>query len=50
MLTDHALLQHWKTELMLSKWQLCWIEFLTEFDFDIRYILGISNIATNVLR
>ena len=48
-LTDHAPLQHWKTQRMLSKRQLRWIEFLSEFDFDIRHIPGVSNTAADAL-
>ena len=48
-LTDHAPLQHWKTQRQLSKRQLRWLEFLSEFDFDIKHIPGISNTAADAL-
>ena len=48
-LTDHAPLQHWKTQRTLSKRQLRWIEFLSEFDFDIKHIPGVSNTAADAL-
>ena len=48
-LTDHAPLQHWKTQRMLSRRQLRWLDFLAEFDFDIRHIPGITNTAADAL-
>ena len=34
---------------MLSKRQLRWLDFLANFDFDIRHIPGISNTAADAL-
>ena len=48
-LTDHAPLQHWKTQRTLSKRQLRWIKFLSEFDFDIKHIPRVSNTAADAL-
>ena len=48
-LTDHAPLQHWKTQRMLSRRQLRWLEFLSDFDFDIKHIPGVTNTAADAL-
>ena len=48
-LTDHAPLQHWKTQRDLSKRQLRWLDLLCNFDFDIKYIPGITNTAADAL-
>lgn len=48
-LTDHVPLQHWKTQRTLSKRQLRWMEFLSEFDFDIKHIPGVTNTAADAL-
>ena len=48
-LTDHAPLQHWKTQRDLSKRQLRWLDLLCNFDFDIKYIPGITNMAADAL-
>src|SRR5580704_13756799 len=48
-LTDHAPLQHWKTQKDLSDRQIRWNELLSKFDMDIRYIPGISNSAADAL-
>ena len=48
-LTDHAPLQHWKTQKDLSDRQIRWNELLSRFDMDIRYIPGISNSAADAL-
>ena len=34
---------------MLSKRQLRWLDFLSQFDFDIRHIPGITNTAADAL-
>lgn len=48
-LTDCAPLQHWKTQQMLFKRQLRWLEFLSDVDFDIWHILRVFNTAADVL-
>ena len=48
-LIDHALLQHWKTQRDLSKRQLRWLDLLCNFDFDIKYIPGVTNTTADAL-
>ena len=48
-LTDYTPLKYWKTQRDLSKRQVRWLDFLCEFDFDIRHIPGITNTAPDVL-
>ena len=48
-LSDHAPLQYWKTQRDLSKRQIRWLDFLSNFDFDIKYIPGITNKAADAL-
>jgi RNase H-like domain found in reverse transcriptase/Reverse transcriptase (RNA-dependent DNA polymerase) len=48
-LTDHAPLRYWKTQRDLSKRQIRWLDFLCDFDFDIRHIPGITNTAADAL-
>src|ERR1700694_5031923 len=48
-LSDHAPLQHWKTQKDLSRRQVRWLNFLCNFDFDINYIPGITNTAADAL-
>ena len=48
-LTDHAPLQHWKSQWMLSKRQLRWLEFLSDFDFDIWHLPSVMNTAVDAL-
>jgi transposase InsO family protein len=48
-LTDHAPLRHWKTQRVLSRRQLRWLDFLSNFDFDITHIPGITNTAADAL-
>src|SRR5438045_1295527 len=48
-LSDHAPLQYWKTQRDLSKRQIRWLDFLSDFDFDIKYIPGITNKAADAL-
>jgi len=48
-LSDHAPLQYWKTQRDLSKRQIRWLDFLSNFDFDIKYIPGITNRAADAL-
>ena len=48
-LTDHAPLKYWKTQRDLSKRQARWLDFLCDFDFDIKHIPGITNTAADAL-
>ena len=48
-LTDHAPLRFWKTQRDLSKCQIRWLDFLYDFDFDIKHIPGITNTAADAL-
>ena len=48
-LTDHAPLRHWRSQRLLSRRQLRWLDFLANFDFDIAHIPGISNTAADAL-
>ncbi len=48
-LSDHAPLQYWKTQRDLSKRQIRWLDFLSDFDFDIKHIPGITNKAADAL-
>jgi len=48
-LTDHAPLKYWKTQRDLSKRQIRWLDFLCDFDFDIKHIPGITNTAADAL-
>src|SRR5262245_12653293 len=41
--TDHRTLEFFKCQPKLSNRQMCWMEFLSWFDFDIRYIKGPNN-------
>jgi hypothetical protein len=48
-LTDHHSLQHFKTQPQLSGRQTRWKDVIAEFDFDIEYIEGKSNIVADGL-
>ena len=48
-LTDHAPLRFWRTQRDLSKRQIRWLDFLCDFDFDVKYIPGITNTAADAL-
>ena len=48
-LTDHALLTHWKMQKDLLPRQIRWNEFLTRVDTDIHYISGVTNSAADAL-
>jgi hypothetical protein len=39
-LSDHNNLEYFTTTKQLSRWQACWLEFLSNFDFVIRYRPG----------
>ena len=47
--TDHQALEFFKTQLRLSSRQTRWMEYLSRFDFDIRYVKGNSNKVADAL-
>ena len=47
--TDHQALEFFKTQDWLSSRHTCWMEYLSRFDFDIRYIKGKLNKAADCL-
>ncbi len=47
--TDHASLQHFKTQPMLSGRQTRWKDVIAQFDFDIEYVRGESNVVADAL-
>ena len=48
-ITNHKVLEFFLTQHKLSSRQACWMEYLSRFDFDIRYIKGISNKVADTL-
>src|SRR6202050_347991 len=49
--TDHRTLEFFKTQRRLSNRQMRWMEYLSQFDFDIQYVKGVSNkVADNLSR
>ena len=48
-LTDHHSLQHLQTQPHLSRRQVRWSEFLSEFDFTIKYQKGKDNVVADAL-
>ena len=47
--TDHKSLQHFKTQPTLSGRQSRWLDVMADFDFDIEYIEGKTNIVADGL-
>ena len=47
--TDHDTLRHITTQPTLSKRQARWLEFLSEFDFEIKYLKGKDNVVADAL-
>lgn len=47
--TDHRSLTHLFTQPYQSKRQLRWMEFLSEFKFDIVYVKGVDNVVADAL-
>ena len=47
--TDHNNLQYFMTSKQLSRWQAHWSEFLSSFDFMIKYHLGCLGTKPNTL-
>ena len=41
--TDHRVLEFFKTQRRLSSCQMRWMEYLSRFNFDIQYVKGSSN-------
>ena len=41
--TDHRALEFFKTQRRLSSRQMRWMEYLSQFVFDIQYVKGSSN-------
>jgi RNase H-like domain found in reverse transcriptase len=48
-ITDHKALEFFKTQHRLNSRQVHWMEFLTQFDFEIIYIKGESNLVADAL-
>ena len=49
MVTDHKSLEFFKTQRKLSSQQARWMEYLSRFDFDIRYVKGVANKVADAL-
>jgi RNase H-like domain found in reverse transcriptase/Reverse transcriptase (RNA-dependent DNA polymerase) len=47
--TDHKALKFFKTQQCLNSQQVCWMEFLACFDFDITYVKGEMNLVADAL-
>ena len=47
--TDHKALEFFKMQSHLSSTQTRWIDYLTRFDFGIRYVKGTSNKVADAL-
>jgi hypothetical protein len=47
--TDHKALEFFKTQRRMNSRQTRWMEYLSRFDFDIRYIKGELNKGTDCL-
>ena len=47
--TDHATLRHFQTQPHLSRRQARWSELLQEYDFEIQYIPGKTNVVADAL-
>jgi hypothetical protein len=46
---DHKALEFFKTQKRLNSWQTRWMEYISRFDFDIRYIKGELNKGADCL-
>ena len=44
-MTDHKSLQHFKTQPMLSGRQSRWKDIIADYDFDIEYVKGDTNVV-----
>ncbi|GKE30585.1 putative reverse transcriptase domain-containing protein, partial [Tanacetum coccineum] len=47
--TDHKSLQHILNQKELNMWQRRWLEFLSDYDCEIRYYPGKANVVTDAL-
>ncbi|GJU57412.1 putative reverse transcriptase domain-containing protein [Tanacetum coccineum] len=47
--TDHNILQHILNQKKLNMWQRRWLEFLSDYDCEIRYHPGKANVVTDAL-
>jgi RNase H-like domain found in reverse transcriptase len=47
--TDHKTLKNFNIQKDLSQRQLCWQEFLSQYDMTIKYILGQDNTVADAL-
>jgi hypothetical protein len=47
--TDHKGLIHFLEQKNLLGWQACWLEKLSEFDFEVVYVPGVENILSDIL-
>ena len=47
--TDHNTLRHITTQPSLSQRQARWVEFISEFDFEIKYLKGKENVVADAL-
>jgi len=47
--TDHANLQYWKAPQNLNRRTACWHADLQEYDYEIKYILGKTNVTSDFL-
>ena len=48
-MTDHKSLQHFKTQPMLSGRQSRWKDIIADYDFDIEYVKGDTNVVADGL-
>lgn len=47
--TDHRTLEYFQSQKEMSRRQMCWSMFLADFDYEIKYIRGEDNTATDAL-
>jgi hypothetical protein len=47
--TDHRTLENFDTQKDLSRWQLCWQEFLSQYEINMIYIPGPNNTVADAL-
>lgn len=50
MLTDHAALTHLLNTPLVSRRNARWLEFLSQFDFEIEHVRGTKNVADHLSR
>ena len=48
-ITNHKALKFFKTQITLTVWQCCWMNYMSRFTFDITYIKGEFNKVTDCL-